>query len=660
MGRPVAGKFVSDFPRQAVLYDTEANELPVDRVRAGSNKKFHWRCPEGPDHVWVGQPNTLCARDQGCPFCAGKRPSVTNRLDVLHPELVSEWSPENELPPSAYVDGSEKKAHWVCSKNPAHTWAANIANRTRLGAGCPKCQAEQTSARMSIPDPGRSIADIRPDLVPEWSPRNERTPDQVAAMSNEFAWWQCDQGHEWDAKPATRTGKNTGCPYCSGRRVTPETALATRPDLVAQFDWAANAPLTPNDLTVYSGKVVHWVCDQGHRWTAKAANRASLGRGCPYCTGQKVGYGNDLETRFPDIAAQWHPTLNGDRLPSQVMPGTHKKAWWLCDKNPDHVWEASINARHGSGCPECAAGSQRSKYEVAIQIETAARLGVETVGHRYIEAGGELLQADVIIPEWKVVVEYDGAHWHNGKHEHDREKTQRLKDTGWTVIRVREAPLVPVGEWDRVVAKKHSVVTAVCAAFDGLAAALANDRRGVHVAEQARDLRTHKRLVSQAELDGLLAGIWPPPDPHRPRVAALPKPGRSLQEVAPVVAAEWDAEANGKTAAQVAVTSNVPAHWTCSLCGEPYEQAPNQRTGHGRETIPGCGPCRRKNVWRTRRARVVPRDPSPQALTEALVDEGWTVQSIAEAAGVADNSVRGWLKGGGIQRDDLYERLKSL
>nr|WP_249184806.1 DUF559 domain-containing protein [Burkholderia cenocepacia] len=40
----------------------------------------------------------------------------------------------------------------------------------------------------------------------------------------------------------------------------------------------------------------------------------------------------------------------------------------------------------------------------------------------------------------RIVIEYDGRQWHRDA-AHDHRKTQRLIDAGWTVIRVREAPL---------------------------------------------------------------------------------------------------------------------------------------------------------------------------------------------------------------------------
>ena len=61
----------------------------------------------------------------------------------------------------------------------------------------------------------------------------------------------------------------------------------------------------------------------------------------------------NLEVANPELAAEWHPTKNGDLIPRNVTPGSHRMAWWLCPKG--HEWEAMIYSRNsGVGCPYCA------------------------------------------------------------------------------------------------------------------------------------------------------------------------------------------------------------------------------------------------------------------------------------------------------------------
>lgn len=84
------GLTIADTPA-AARYDP-CNPLPACAVSAGSNKKYWWRCTAGSDHRWEAVAKSVTAsRKSGCPFCAGKRPSVTNRLDILYPVLAGEW-----------------------------------------------------------------------------------------------------------------------------------------------------------------------------------------------------------------------------------------------------------------------------------------------------------------------------------------------------------------------------------------------------------------------------------------------------------------------------------------------------------------------------------------------------------------------------------------
>ena len=78
------------------------------------------------------------------------------------------------------------------------------------------------------------------------------------------------------------------------------------------------------------------------------------GTGCKQCAGQILVSGkNDLETLFPEIAAEWDFEENSGVLPSQVFSNTNKKYSWICKNG--HKWKASPNSRtSGRGCPYCS------------------------------------------------------------------------------------------------------------------------------------------------------------------------------------------------------------------------------------------------------------------------------------------------------------------
>lgn len=128
----------------------------------------------------------------------------------------------------------------------------------------------------------------------------------------------------------------------------------THPDLAKQWHHSKNGILTPADVSFGSEKVkIWWLCEKDHEYQAVVSQR-SRGSGCPVCAGYQILIGfNDLATTNPKLAAQWHPTKNGDLTPQDVTSGKSEKAWWLCAKG--HDWQAVISSRStGVGCPYCA------------------------------------------------------------------------------------------------------------------------------------------------------------------------------------------------------------------------------------------------------------------------------------------------------------------
>lgn len=62
---------------------------------------------------------------------------------------------------------------------------------------------------------------------------------------------------------------------------------------------------------------------------------------------------NTLALSEPELAKEWHPTLNGELTPMDVSRRNGKKVWWKCHQG--HDWEAIVAHRTaGSGCPYCS------------------------------------------------------------------------------------------------------------------------------------------------------------------------------------------------------------------------------------------------------------------------------------------------------------------
>jgi len=272
-------------------------------------------------------------------------------LASVRPDLAAQWDTERNgsLSPHFVTSTSTKKVWWHCEKG--HVWEAKIYNRVKRNDGCPYC-----FGRFAYPGE-TDLATTRPDLAAEWHPTKniDQSPTTVKAGSLYNAWWLGKCGHEWQT-PVYVRNKGHGCPYCANHKLLKGyNDLATvAPDAAAEWHPTKNGDLTPDTVLAYSSVQAFWLGKCGHEWSVAITNRAK-GAKCPYCTNYRILKGfNDLYTTHPKLAAEWHPTKNGDLTPANVTQGSHKKIAWICEKG--HEWSTTVNARitQNSNCPYCA------------------------------------------------------------------------------------------------------------------------------------------------------------------------------------------------------------------------------------------------------------------------------------------------------------------
>ena len=139
--------------------------------------------------------------------------------------------------------------------------------------------------------------------------------------------------------------------------------------LARQWDKEKN-DLSPAVLSINSRQKVWWRCDKGHSYSAAVYARARLGRGCPYCAGQRPIPGEtDLASAAPEVASLWDSEKNGSLTPCDVTAGSHREVWWRCDKG--HSWRAPVFslAKGGCRCPYCA-----GKLVIPGETDIAAKM----------------------------------------------------------------------------------------------------------------------------------------------------------------------------------------------------------------------------------------------------------------------------------------------
>lgn len=239
----------------------------------------------------------------------------------------------------------KSKIWWQCEKN--HSWVTSINNQNRRKS-CPIC------SNKLILQGYNDLATTSPQMAAQWHPtKNTLKPTEITDSSGKKIWWQCSKKHEWLSAPNSRNQK-AACPVCSGRHLQAGVNdLATfQPNLATLWHKTRNGDLKPSSYRAGSSNVVWWQGECGHEWKRAIQNMVTNPT-CPQCYGNKVNPGkSDLATTNPELAAEWHPTKNGEQTPADYQAGNGYKAWWQCAEK--HEWQASIYSRKTRNCPVCA------------------------------------------------------------------------------------------------------------------------------------------------------------------------------------------------------------------------------------------------------------------------------------------------------------------
>jgi hypothetical protein len=112
-------------------------------------------------------------------------------------------------------------------------------------------------------------------------------------------------------------------------------------------------------------------------------------------------------------------------------------------------WNAFLGTR-------ALSGSSASERVIGQEIQVMISEKVEK-GYGIALEDGREKRFDLVIPEKKLVIEYDGWYFHKDHVERDLLQTSWLKKNGWTVIRIREHPLDLLdARWDMFVDKKKT------------------------------------------------------------------------------------------------------------------------------------------------------------------------------------------------------------
>ena len=448
----IGNKFLSEYTG----IDEEGNKHDINDISYGSHTKMLWRCSKG--HEWTESvARRTYYRKKKCPYCnPGNGTSYPEQFiywafkqifsqtisrgkhggyeyDIVVPEIATciEYSPtrwhegnqERDKAKAEYCKAHKANFIYIMEDSDdqyEETWTKNF-----ICFHMPETYEKKKQACIKLVDYllnlfnhsiseinidlveknalqyskgkieyEKSLAYLYPDLAKEWHPTlNSIKPDEITKGSTQKIYWQCpncaygSQG-EWQVAVNDRVSYKTGCPCCGynytdGKCHKPAIKIASKnnnlkndfPELAKEWHQTLNQ-INPDEITKGSNISVYWQCpncgygSQGE-WQAPPYQRVSNKTGCPCCgynytdgkcnkhAIKKASKDNNLKNDLPELAKEWHPTLNQIQ-PDEITKGSGKVIYWQCPNcgyGSNGEWKATPYRRtakgYETGCPCC-------------------------------------------------------------------------------------------------------------------------------------------------------------------------------------------------------------------------------------------------------------------------------------------------------------------
>lgn len=141
-----------------------------------------------------------------------------------------------------------------------------------------------------------------------------------------------------------------------------------------------NGLLTPSDISPHSNKKAWWTCLESHAYQRTVDNQVKRNEVvCPVCNGKLYVAGiNDVKTKCPEVAEEWHYELNVNKRPEHFSFISSEKVAWKCKEcGSERVTRIKNRCLKGHGRPQCSSKKRMEKNEHTISIKVLRILQIE-------------------------------------------------------------------------------------------------------------------------------------------------------------------------------------------------------------------------------------------------------------------------------------------
>jgi hypothetical protein len=250
-----------------------------------------------------------------------------------------------------------------------------------------------------------------------------------------------EHGSFWQTPDSHSRGPKCGCPACGKIKCIPkEFKVRLTQEKFLEQCLNAHGNYYSYEKTVYIGKTnnVTITCYKHGDFTQKAENHKN-GAGCPEC-GIEKAHNHFRASTEEFIRKSIKAHGNVYTYSNSVYSGKDLPITITCKKHGDFILDKANYhyLGHKQGCPKCSmAGTSKQEQEVVSFIKSLGLTIIE--GDRSIIKPFEL---DIVIPELKIAIEYNGLYWHSEQAGKDKNyhlsKLKLATEVGYRLIQIFE------------------------------------------------------------------------------------------------------------------------------------------------------------------------------------------------------------------------------
>ncbi len=435
-------------------YEKNGNIKPV-QVTISSGKKYWFDCIVC-NHIFHMEIRVI-NRGGWCHYCSGHKICGNNECKICFDKSFAscdkskfwDYEKNGDIKPIQVTKCSGEKYWFKCVYNHEFSIKLHYISRDQW---CPYCAVPTKRLCENVECVSCFEKSFASHIFAvNWNKEKngDITPRNICKGTSKEYYFDCKEcEHTYEMPVSCITTNNVGCPYCNGNRLCNdnecnwchERSFASH-EKAKYWNNENNGDIKPRDI-VKGTQTKYWFnCDSSHNHPSFEISPSKMSRGdwCHLCGNlKKAEYRRKTTEQFVEEAKQKH----GDKYDYSKVDynNTHENVVIVCKSHGEFQQTPSSHLR-GAGCPMCVNKTEGKLYETMKQIyPMLTRQFKQDWCKRTLH-----LPFDFCIPEYKIIIELDGAQhfrqirdWSSPEEqfENDKYKEECANQNGYSVIRL--------------------------------------------------------------------------------------------------------------------------------------------------------------------------------------------------------------------------------